>query len=80
VSAIFQVPPALGALGVLQPPDPLVVLVLILGGISCGLICRDIRELLIVVFGTQLIVIHVVKGGYVDLTIWRVISRMAVLE
>jgi hypothetical protein len=48
-STIFHVPPALGTLGILHPPDPSVLLVLVLGGICRGLIGRDIRELFIIV-------------------------------
>jgi hypothetical protein len=70
----------LGALGVLQPPDSSVLLILVLEGICRGLIGRHFRELFIVVLRTQLVVIRVVKGGHVDLTIRRVVSRMAVLE
>jgi hypothetical protein len=66
---IFHVPPALGALGVLHPSDPSVLLVLVLQGVNCGLVGRDVRELLVVVLGTQLIVICVAKGGHVDLMI-----------
>jgi hypothetical protein len=36
VSAIFRGPPALGALGILDPPDPLVLLVLVLGVSAVG--------------------------------------------
>jgi hypothetical protein len=36
--------------------------------------------LLIVVLGTQLVVVHIAKGGHVDLMIRQVISRMVVLE
>jgi hypothetical protein len=37
-SAVLRVAPALSALGILCPPDPSVLLVFILGSISCGLI------------------------------------------
>jgi hypothetical protein len=72
--------PALGVLGILHLHDPSVLLVLVLGGISCGLIRRDVRELLVVVLGTQLVVIRVAKGGHVDLMIRQVVSRRALLE
>jgi hypothetical protein len=36
--AILRVAPALSALGILYLPDPSVLLVFILGSISCGLI------------------------------------------
>jgi hypothetical protein len=77
---IFRVPPALGALGILQPSDPSVLLVLNLGGVCHGLVSRHVRELFVVVLETQLVVIRVAKGGHVDLTIRRVVSCMAVLE
>jgi hypothetical protein len=79
-STIFHVPLALGALGVLHPPDPSVLLVLVLRGISCGLVGRDVRELLVIVLRTQLVIIRVAKGGHVDLMIRRVVSHMAVLK
>jgi hypothetical protein len=58
----------------------LVLLVLILEGVSCGLVGGDVSELLMAVLGAQLVVLRVAKGGYVDLTIRRVVSRRAVLE
>jgi hypothetical protein len=79
-SEIFRVPPAQGTLSVLQLPDPSVLLVLILGGIRRRLIGRHVHEYFIIVLGTRLIVIRVAKEGHVDLTIQRVVSRMAVLE
>jgi hypothetical protein len=48
---IFRVPPALGALGVLHPPDPSVLLVVILGGVRYGLVSQDVHELLVAVLG-----------------------------
>jgi hypothetical protein len=59
---IFLVPPALGALVILHPPNPSVLLVLVLVGICYRLVSRDVCELFIVV-------IHIAKGGHVDLTI-----------
>jgi hypothetical protein len=69
-SAIFRVPPALGALGIFHPPDPSVLLVLVLGGVCHGLIGRHVRELFVIVLETQLIIIRIMKGGHVDLMIW----------
>jgi hypothetical protein len=57
-----------------------VLLILILEGISCGLIGRDIHELLVLELETQLVVIRIAKGGHVHLMIRRVVNRMAVLE
>jgi hypothetical protein len=70
VSVIFYIPPTLGTLSILHPLDPSVLLVLILGGVSCGLIGRDVCKLLVVILGTQLVLIRVAKGDNVDLTIW----------
>jgi hypothetical protein len=70
----------LGALGVLQPPNPSVLLVLILGGVRRRLVGRHVREWFVVVLVTRLVIIRVAKGGNVDLMIQRVVSRMAILE
>jgi hypothetical protein len=78
--AILCVVLALSALGILDLPDPSVLLVFILGSISCEFIGSDVRELLIVVLGVQLIILRVTKGGHADLTIRRVVSHTAVLE
>jgi hypothetical protein len=51
-SMIFRVPPALGALVVHLPPDPMVLLILVQGGVCRGLIDRHVRELFVVVLGT----------------------------
>jgi hypothetical protein len=78
--SILRIAMALGALGVVRPPDPSVLLVFVLGSISCGLNGRDIRELLVVVLRVQLVVLHIAKGGHVDLTIRRVVNHKAILE
>jgi hypothetical protein len=41
-SVVFRVPPALGALGILQPLDPSMLLIFILGGVRRTLISRHI--------------------------------------
>jgi hypothetical protein len=56
------------------------LLVLILGGVSYGLIGGGVRELLVVVLGAQLTILRVAKGGHVDLMIRRVVSGRDVLE
>jgi hypothetical protein len=56
------------------------LLILILGGVCRGLIGGHVCELFVVVLGTQLVVVRVAKGGHVDLTIRRVVSRVAVLK
>jgi hypothetical protein len=50
-SMIFHVSPALGALGVLHPPDPSVLLVLILGAVVYGLVGGVVRELFVAYSG-----------------------------
>jgi hypothetical protein len=49
---IFRIPPALGRIGFLHPPNPSVLLVLVLGGLSYAPIGRDVRELLVTIIGT----------------------------
>jgi hypothetical protein len=57
-----------------------VLLDFILGGVSYGLVGGDVRELLVVVLGAQLIVLHVAKGGHAGLMIRPVVSPKAVLK
>jgi hypothetical protein len=60
--AILSVAPMLSALGVLYPLDPSMLLVFILGSISCRLIGSDVRELFVVVLGVQLVVLRVAEA------------------
>jgi hypothetical protein len=78
VSTVFCVPPALGMLGVLQPPDPSVLLILILGASAI----RSSADMSVSSSSSysEPFVIRSAQGRHVDLKIRRVVSRMVVLE